>query len=98
MTSRFLKNILFRKFARFSGETSHFRDIEMFSGGDVTIEMYHTNYCKFGRLKRAIFRELEMCHFWEIEICHFRGIETSHIQEIEMCDFWEIKRLQFSGD
>ena len=80
----------------------------------VTIEMCHSNYCNFGRLKYVIFGklphfsspqiemchfcEIEMCHFREIEMCNFREIEMYHFREIEMCHFWAIVNISYSGD
>ena len=65
----------------------------------VTIEMCHSNYCNFGRMKYVIFGKLlhfnspqiEMCHFWEIEMCHFQEIEMCHFRKTEMYHLWEIK-------
>ena len=83
----------------------------LFSAGNVPIKMCHSNYCKFGRSKRAMFgrlkyvifgklqhfnsRNIEMCHFWEIEMYHFLEIQMCHFWEIEMCHFPEIEICHF---
>ena len=106
----FVAKYLFREFARFSGETSHFRDIELFCFRQVMLPLKKcaipTNTISgdwsvlFSGDWNVIFGKLRHFNSRNIEMCHFWETEMGHFLEIWMChlqyfNFREIEMCHF---